>query len=447
MTVSLFQADQYHLNVKADFPPHIKHAQLKVHFFLPPQLAENSDIINPASFYQNLLQKQLLKSTTTPSITSLQQELLVLKQTAYAQAANKISLYRKALSHFVTDTRIIVVQADRGTLFLVDECIETFCTIHDNESKLTESRLYRLALHQIIYYFYQSLLQLARSLQPKADTNIDRLIEKIKHFAEINNLKLHDVTEEGRERLLNKLHIARKVINSPYKVKRKKLKNGELAEQFIFGLAAAFAMAFATGVAFATQRAFGNFSTPFFFSLVLSYIFKDRIKELGRNYLMEKFSSRYFQHQSRFYQGNSLLEIAHTKETFYRQKRSQLPKKIQSILKRLSPQDSTDSQVHWVYQRSYNFSDYKQQNDSEKFIDELTINLSKTLRSLPKILSNHCYHSEQKIRVTTVHKVHTIQLFVSITTDGITDYSQYRIVSSRKGIHGVYNININNVDK
>ncbi|MGK0249610.1 MAG: hypothetical protein ACI910_002366 [Oleispira sp.] len=446
MTVSLFQADQYHLNVKADFPPHISNAQLKVHFFLPSQLAENSDITNPSSFYQNLLQKQLLKSTTTPSIISLQQELLVLKQTAYAQAADNISLYRKALSHLVTDIRILVIQADMDTLVLVDECIETFCAIHDNESTLTDSRLYRLALHQIIYYFYQSLLQFSRNQQSQADNNIDPLINKIKCFAENNNLKLHDATEEGRERLLSKLHIARKVINSPYKVKRKKLKNGELAEQFIFGLAAAFAMAFATGVAFATQRAFGNFSTPFFFSLVLSYIFKDRIKELGRNYLMEKFSSRYFQHQSRFYQGNYSQEIANTKESFYRQKRNQLPKKIQSILKRLSPQDSTDSQVHWVYQRSYNFSDYKQQTDSEKFIDELTINLSKTLRSLPKILSNHNYISEHKIRTTTVHKVHNIQLLVSITTDGITDYSQYRVVTSRKGVHGVYNINISNID-
>lgn len=445
MTVSLFQADQYHLNVKADFPPHLKHAQLKVHFFLPTQLAENSDIINPTSFYQNLLQKQILKSTTTPSITALQQALLILKQTAYAKAADNISRYRKALSHFVTDIRIILLDADITTLQRLDDCIESFCSIHDNEASLTESRLYRLALHQIIYYFYQSLLRQARKLRPHPTANINQLIHKTELFASNNNLKLHDASEEGRERLLNKLHIARKVINSPYKVKRKKLRNGELAEQFIFGVAAAFAMAFATGVAFATQRAFGNFSTPFFFSLVLSYIFKDRIKELGRNYLMEKFSSRYFQHQSRFYQGNNLQEIATTKESFYKQKRNKLPPKIQSILKRLSAQEPADAPAHWVYLRSYRFSRAKQQNGNEKFIDELTLNLSKTLRSLPKILSNHSYYAEHKIRTETVHKVHTIQLLVSITTDDKTDYLQYRIVTSRKGIHGVYKVNINNI--
>lgn len=444
MTVSLFQADQYHLNVKADFPPHLRHAQLKIHFFLPPQLAENSDITNPASFYQNLLQKQLLKSASTPSIPSLQQELLVVRQTAYAKAADNISRYRKAVSHFVTDFRIIVVDADLNTLMLLDDYIESFYLIHDDEQALTDSRLYKLALHQVIYYFYQSLLKQARNQQPQAD-NINQLINKIKDFASNNQLKLHDSTEEGRERLLNKLHVARKVINSPYKVKRRKLRNGELAEQFIFGIAAAFAMAFATAVAFATQRAFGNFSTPFFFSLVLSYIFKDRIKELGRNYLMEKFSSRYFQLQSRFYQGNNSQEIATTKESFYQQKRSKLPVKIQSIIKRFFPQEPTDSSSHWVYQRSYHFSSIKQQNSNEKFIDELTINLSKTLRSLPKILSSHHYFNDQQVRTTTVHKVHTIHLLVDMSVDDKTEYQQYRIVTSRKGIHGVYKLNINNI--
>lgn len=444
MTVSLFQADQYHLNVKADFPPHLRHAQLKIHFFLPPQLAENSDITNPTSFYQNLLQKQLLKSTTPPSIISLQQELLIIRQTAYAKAADNISRYRKAISHFVTDIRIIVVDADLNTLLRIDEYIESFYLIHDNEPTLTDSRLFKLALHQIIYYFYQSQLKQARNQQP-LPKYLNQLIDKTKRFASDNNLKLHDATEEGRERLLNKLHVARKVINSPYKVKRKKLRNGELAEQFIFGIAAAFAMAFATAVAFATQRAFGNFSTPFFFSLVLSYIFKDRIKELGRNYLMQKFSSRYFQHQSRFFQGNNLHEIATSKESFYPQKPHKLPAQIQSIIKRLSPQEATDEQTHWVYQRSYQFSSFKQQNGNEKFTDELTLNLSKTLRSLPKILSNHYHFNEQQIRINTVHKVHTIQLLVGIALDDETEYQQYRIVTSRKGIHGVYKLNINNI--
>jgi hypothetical protein len=445
MTLSLSQADQYHLSVTADFPPHIKQAQLKVHFFLPFQLAENSDINYSKSFYQNLLQKQLVKSITPPSMVSIEQDLLVLNQTAYAKAADNVCRYRKALSHFVSDIRTLHPLADMSELRVIDSIIESFQTIHSNETALTDARLFKLANHQVIYYYYQSLLLFARQQSTKVDSELQTLIDKTLCYAKNNKLRVHHDTEEGCERLHNKLHIARKVINSPYKIKRKKLKNGELVEQIIFGLAAAFAMAFATGVAFVTQRAFGNFSTPFFFSLVLSYTFKDRIKELGRNYLMEKFSIRYFQHQFRFFQGNDSDEILNAQETFYRQHNDKLPSHIQSLLKRLSTSDATTHKNHLVYQRNYIFSQYKQTNNKEKFIDELTINLSKTLRTLPKILSTHFYQDDKIVRLATVHKIHTIHILVSLCLDGKTEFYQYRIVTSRKGIHGVYNISVNNI--
>lgn len=105
-------------------------------------------------------------------------------------------------------------------------------------------------------------------------------------------------------------------------------------------------MAFATAVAFFTQQAFGNFSTPFFFSLVISYILKDRIKELGRQYLMQVFSSRYFQHQSRYYQGSRQVEIAATTESFFSQSQQHLPKQIQSILNRRPGQETSQDSRH-----------------------------------------------------------------------------------------------------
>ena len=60
---------------------------------------------------------------------------------------------------------------------------------------------------------------------------------------------------------------------------------GRLVEQTIYAIAAGLAMLFATGVAFISQRRYGNLTLPFFVALVISYMFKDRIKEILRGIL------------------------------------------------------------------------------------------------------------------------------------------------------------------
>lgn len=60
---------------------------------------------------------------------------------------------------------------------------------------------------------------------------------------------------------------------------------GGIKEQIIYGIAAGVAMFFATGVAFYSQYVFGSLTFPLFVTLVVSYIFKDRIKEILRIFL------------------------------------------------------------------------------------------------------------------------------------------------------------------
>jgi hypothetical protein len=60
-------------------------------------------------------------------------------------------------------------------------------------------------------------------------------------------------------------------------------REGSGLEQFLFALAAGISMIFATIVAFYFQQRYGNFTFSFFIALVLGYMFKDRIKELGRS--------------------------------------------------------------------------------------------------------------------------------------------------------------------
>lgn len=67
-------------------------------------------------------------------------------------------------------------------------------------------------------------------------------------------------------------------------------REGTALEHFLFSLAAGLSMIFATVVAFYFQYEYGTFTLPVFVALVVGYMFKDRIKELGRS-----LSSRYLQ--------------------------------------------------------------------------------------------------------------------------------------------------------
>lgn len=57
---------------------------------------------------------------------------------------------------------------------------------------------------------------------------------------------------------------------------------GRTLEQILFAVAAGISMTFATVVAFYFQARFGTFTFPVFVALVVGYMFKDRIKEVGR---------------------------------------------------------------------------------------------------------------------------------------------------------------------
>ncbi|RLT37998.1 MAG: hypothetical protein DWI57_12840 [Chloroflexi bacterium] len=57
---------------------------------------------------------------------------------------------------------------------------------------------------------------------------------------------------------------------------------GRTLEQLLFAAVAGVSMVFATVIAFYFQARFGTFTLPVFAALVVGYMFKDRIKEVGR---------------------------------------------------------------------------------------------------------------------------------------------------------------------
>lgn len=103
---------------------------------------------------------------------------------------------------------------------------------------------------------------------------------------------------ESNKRMLFRFGVLKKYIESDLYLDAPKKKDGALVEQLYLSIAAGLAMVFATVVSFTFQQKFGNFTLPFFFTLVISYMLKDRIKELSRYYFAHKIGSKFFDNKA-----------------------------------------------------------------------------------------------------------------------------------------------------
>ena len=93
-------------------------------------------------------------------------------------------------------------------------------------------------------------------------------------------------------------------------------------EQLFFALAAGLAMIFATVVAFFFQYQYGNFTFSFFIALVVGYMFKDRIKEVGRAVFSTYLQNHLYDRRTviRTQDGKHKLGILKEKMTFVKEK-------------------------------------------------------------------------------------------------------------------------------
>ncbi|MDD2595661.1 MAG: hypothetical protein PHD11_07615 [Bacteroidales bacterium] len=92
--------------------------------------------------------------------------------------------------------------------------------------------------------------------------------------------------------------ILKKYVESDLFIKLDKKKDGFALEQILYAVAAGVAMIFATVVSFSVQRNYGSLSIPLFFALIISYMLKDRIKELMRYFFAHRLVAKYFDNKA-----------------------------------------------------------------------------------------------------------------------------------------------------
>lgn len=177
------------------------------------------------------------------------------------------------------------------------------------------------------------LLEYLKGIEIKSKDEIcvritDIINDEIK-YREENHFSSLVRENSSNEAIIYRMRILKKIMGSILFLKTFTKTEGRLVEQILMGLCAGMAMAFATGMLFLSRRVFADLTLSLFIILVVSYIFKDRLKELSKIYMIE-FLKKYMYDYKTILMTN-LTRIGFCRETFTFLKEKNLPPEIVKI--------------------------------------------------------------------------------------------------------------------
>ncbi len=159
---------------------------------------------------------------------------------------------------------------------------------------------------------------------------IVELLTQEREYRQKKGYAVYDAESDNEQAMLRK-NMLKKYISSILFLDTRKKKTRFL-EQLVLSIAAGLAMIFATAIAFYYQSKYGTFTMGFFTVLVVSYMLKDRIKELAKQYLTHETRKFSHDHSTEIYT-HSKEKIGFSKESVNFVKSYHLPASVLRLRK------------------------------------------------------------------------------------------------------------------
>lgn len=323
--------DKYQIEIKLDYqvlPGQQTHYQVATYIFVPQSLGITPGTYSKAEFYrdsQNYIRLKtpalILREFTKKGVNS---PLMALEKTLSSkhwtgQPADRDHLINnfKFLSamlksaireHFnLIQKRIAEAPPHSKVNLLIHNLVEEFLVETKNitdkyrslylafnlpnvdEQLFTAYKLTDESLSILIEESAVEMFQIVESYLKKGD-RIDykqKLTERVECETKHRRSQgYHSVLKEGddNEEYAFRASVLKKYASSVLYLSTAVRREGVGLEHFLFAVAAGLSMVFATVVAFYFQQQYGQLTFPFFIALVVGYMFKDRIKEVGRQW-------------------------------------------------------------------------------------------------------------------------------------------------------------------
>lgn len=267
--------------------------------------------------------------------------------------------------------------------------------------------------------------------------------EELKHRKEMNFSILEKDNEKHNSVVITQRNVLKKFVESDLFLQTVKKKDGFIAEQFYYSIAAGVAMVFATFISFFATQRFGNFTTDLFLILVFSYMFKDRIKDMMRYYFSSQLGKKYFDTKLKL--SIRKQEIGWIKEAFDYIEEEKLSEEIRNIRAR-SPLVEAENQIYdekimlyrkWVKLSHHDIEKYKEYRLSG--INDITrFNLLNFTRKMDNpYIPLYLPDEEKGYERIQGNKVYSLYFVVQCQSDEDYFFKKYRVSFNRDGIADV----------
>lgn len=175
--------------------------------------------------------------------------------------------------------------------------------------------------------------------------SLNRFLLEMQQYMTAQGYLLPEPGNAGRNReYIHRIAQLKKFIESDLYISAHKKHSGYLLEQLMFMLSAGLAMGFALFVNYYTSGQSGNFSLPIILLSIVSYMFKDRIKDWVRGWFHGSASNLFYDRRQRLEINGTW--IGTTRQGVSYKMPSDLPAEIQPLSRRFGNNVFPDSQLH-----------------------------------------------------------------------------------------------------
>lgn len=238
----------------------------------------------------------------------------------------------------------------------------------------------------------------------------------------------------------------KKYVESELYIRLDKKKDGVAVEQLYYSIAAGVAMIFATGVAWHTQVKYGNITWPLFVVLVVSYMLKDRIKDLLRYYFAHRLGNKYFDKKATVAIGDKKIGVI--KEGFDFISKAKTPEVVMNMREKAS---FVEDESHIFEEKILLYRKHVELSDSAlaqldvypmNGVNEIIrLHLDRFTHKMDNAeVSIDTFDTENDMSTLSVQRIYYVNILFQLQHDGEVEYHHFRVTMTHNGIQEVNKI-------
>lgn len=276
-----------------------------------------------------------------------------------------------------------------------------------------------------------------------SDKLMQLIREEINYKKERGYLTAEKDSTENNRAVIFRRGMLKKYAESVLFLKASKKKDGIWVEQIYYSIAAGISMIFATIISFSFQKSYGNFTMPFFVALVVGYMLKDRIKELGRYFFAHRLSKRYFDNKTTISVKNN--PIGWIKEACDFITEDKVPEEVINMRARsdlLEAENREDNEKILLYRKLVEVDpealERYSQYETVGVNDIMRFNVSEFLQRMDS-KEYGIYVPDEEGNFITVpgEKIYYLNFLMQFQYQGKINYKRFRLVLTHEGIQTI----------